>query len=170
MNPKLEEIFAEPGKAYLRPEELSVFSRFVSSLPERINVYRRLRSDELSLMQAVADALQQQFPQESEERLKRSIQNGILILRCSAMAMLMDNPDFVTKRLETWLPETIEIYGTQAINETLYQLIKQQLSQRFTPQQRSLLFPGIDSAKALFPSHKEGKVPVATDDTLVSLF
>ncbi|MEM9005617.1 MAG: hypothetical protein AAGE59_19095 [Cyanobacteria bacterium P01_F01_bin.86] len=165
MNPQLETLFREPEKAYLRPDELNALSHFVSSLPERINFYRRLRSEELSLMQAVADALEQQFPQESEARLLRSVQNGILLLRCAAMAMLIDNPDFVTRRLGTWLPEMVAAYETQALDNTLYQLIKQHLSERFTTSQTTLLFPGINAAQA-FLSEPE----LEAEETLVSLF
>ena len=172
MNPQLEMLFNEPEKAYLRSDELNTLSRFVSSLPERINFYRRLRNEELTLMQAVADALEKQFSQESEERLKRSLQNGILILRCAAMAMLMDDPDFVTKRLGAWLPDIVAAYDIQAIDTALYQLIKQHLAERFTSQQTALLFPGITSAQALFSPEEadEDEDAGLTSETLVSLF
>ncbi|MEM6437342.1 MAG: hypothetical protein AAF773_26315, partial [Cyanobacteria bacterium P01_D01_bin.115] len=91
MNPKLASLFDEPEKAYLQPHELNALSQLVSSLPDRINLYRRLRNEELTLMQAVADALQQKFAQESEDKLKRSLQNGMLMVRYAAMAMLTDD-------------------------------------------------------------------------------
>ena len=164
VNPQLETLFSEPEKAYLRPDELNALSRFVSSLPERINFYRRLRNDELALMQAVADALEQQFPQESKERLTRSLQNGILLLRCAAMAMLIDNPDFVSRRLGAWLPEMVAAYDTYAIDTALYQLIKQHLAERFSTPQTSLLFPGINAAQALLSS-----ASTEAEETLVGL-
>lgn len=170
MNPQLEALFIEPEKAYLRPDELNTLSRFVSSLPERINFYRRLRSEELTLMQTVADALQQQFPQESEERLKRSLKNGILVVRCAALAMLADDPNLVTNRLTTWLPEITEAYGIQAIDEALYRLIKQHFSERYTPQQMAFLSPGIEAAQALLSPQGEASDATVTTETLVSLF
>ena len=171
MNPQLEILFSEPEKAYLRPDDLNALSRFVSSLPERINFYRRLRNEELTLMQATANALEKQFPQESEERLKRSLQNGILLLRCAAMAMLMDDPSFVTRRLGSWLPDIVAAYDIQTIDTALYQLIKQQIAERFTSQQTILLFPGINAAQALFASaEQEEEETDLTSETLVGLF
>lgn len=164
----LDILFGEPQKAYLRPEDLNLLSQFVSSLPERINFYRRLRNEEATLLQAVADSLQQQFPEEPEGRLKRSLQNGVLILRHAAMAMLMDDPDFVARRLASWLPEVAQGYGTESIDRALGQLIKQHFAGRFSPQQLSLLFPGIDAALNLLTPVSKAQSPV--DDTLVSLF
>lgn len=168
MNPLLDALFYEPQKAYLGSADLGKLSHFVSSLPERINFYRRLRNEEVVLMQSVADSLGQQFPQESEARLKRSLQNGILVLRCAAMGMLMDDTAFSTRRLSAWFPGIVEGHGTQAIDRALYPLLKQQFSGRFTPEQMALLSPGIDAAIALLSVSAEEAE--ATDETLVSLF
>jgi len=172
MNPKLETLFDEPEKAYLQTDELNALSQFVSSLPERINLYQRLRNEEVTLMQGVADALQQKFSQESEDKLKRSLQNGILMVRYAAMAMLTDDVDMVTKRLETWLPEIIAAYETRAIDIALYQLIKEQFGGRFSPAQMALLSPHLDAAERLItatatPDAAEEEI---TSETLVGLF
>ncbi|WP_008317416.1 hypothetical protein [Leptolyngbya sp. PCC 6406] len=169
MNPALSALFDEPEKRYLQPNELNVLSQYVGSLPERIAVYRQLRDEELTLMQQVADTLQQQFPQESEDLLKRSIQNGLLALRYAAMALLTDDTDLVTRRLQSWLPDMVEAYGTLAIDQALHALLTQQLSRRFTAPQMALLTPGLAAAKAMLnPTHA-----VATDTTdapLVGMF
>ena len=171
MNPKLEALFDEPEKAYLQPDELNALSQFVSSLPERINFYRRLRNEEITLMQAVADALQKQFPQESEEQLKRSLQNGILAVRYAAMAMLTDDADLVAKRLEAWLPDMVAAYGTQAIDQALYQLIRQQFAGRFSPAQMAFLTPGLEVVQRLVGAGAAVNDDAdLTSETLVSLF
>lgn len=172
MNPKLEALFDEPEKAYLQAEELNALSQFVSSLPERINFYQRLRNEEVTLMQAVADALQQKFPQESEDKLKRSLQNAILMVRYAAMAMLTDDVDMVTKRLATWLPEIVAAYDTQAIDAALYALIKEQFAGRFSPAQMALLSPGVDAAERLITGGQSSTEPEEeiTSESLVGLF
>ncbi|RZM78594.1 hypothetical protein [Leptolyngbya iicbica] len=172
MNPKLEALFDEPEKGYLQADELNALSQFVSSLPERINFYQRLRNEEVTLMQSVADALQKQFPQESEEKLKRSLQNGILMVRYAAMAMLTDDIDMVTKRLEGWLPEIVEAYNTQAIDIALYQLIKTQFAGRFSPAQMALLTPGLDAAERLIAGGQlnDESAEAITSESLIGLF
>ena len=149
MNPTLNALFDEPEKRYLSADDLNLLSQYVGSLPERITVYRQLRTDEVAVMQPVADALQAQFPNVSEAMLKRALQNGMLALRYAAMAMLMEDPTFVTKRLQTWLPEMVAAYGTGDIDQTLHQLLQKQLAQRLTGEQWALLRPGLSAATAL---------------------
>lgn len=168
MNQMLSSLFYQPHNGYLKPEELSQFSQFVASLPERVNFYRRLRHEELALMQTVADALEQKFPQEPAAQLQRSLQSGILVLRYAAMAMLMDDPQFVTRRLDPWLPDISQGYDTGALDNALYLLMKQQFAARFSSEQMALLNPGLDAALALI-SPTADAVPVDAE-ALSSLF
>lgn len=174
MNPLLETLFSEPEKAYLRPDEITTMSQFVSSLPERINLYRSLRNEELSLMQPIANALTERFAQVPEVRLRRSVQNGILVLRYAAMAMLVGDASFVTKRLYPWLPEIAAAYGTHDIDLALYEMLKRSITERFTPLKAMLLMPGIETAQELLTSPVKGDDADAhtelTSETLVSLF
>ncbi|MGD1908291.1 MAG: hypothetical protein ACFB0C_20195 [Leptolyngbyaceae cyanobacterium] len=149
MNPTLETLFDEPEKRYLQSDELNLLSQYVSSVPERIKVYRQLRDSEVQVMQPVADQLQQRFSKVPEAALKRSIQNGLLVLRYAAMAMLMDDPSFMTKRLQSWLPEMVAAYDTLAVDEALHQLLAQRLSSSLTGQQFALISPALEVTQQL---------------------
>ncbi len=149
MNPTLNALFDEPEKRYLQADELNLLSQYVASLPERVVVYRRLRDEEVSLMQQVADTLEGQFPGETPEKLTRTVQNGLLVMRYSAMAMLMDDDSLVTKRLQSWLPDMVAAYETQTLELALYDLIEQTLGQRLTPTQMGFFRPGLGAARAL---------------------
>lgn len=155
MNPKLDALFNEPEKRYLNADELSVLSQYVSSIPERMKVYRLLRDQEVALLQPVADALQQQMPDASEAVLERSVRSGLLILRYAAMAMLMDDEQFVDNRLQGWLPEIAKAYNTQAVDQKLFEILTQRLAQALPPQQMSLLKPCLAKAQALLSSSRE---------------
>lgn len=155
MNSKLEALFNEPEKRYLNSDELSSLSQYVSSVPERLNVYRQLRDKEVQLLQPVVDTIQQQMPDVAESTLERSVQNMMLILRYSAMAMLVDDLEFMDKRLQGWLPEMVKAFGTQAINQKLFELLNQKLTQALSPQQLNLLKPNLDRAQALMNSSRE---------------
>lgn len=149
MNPTIEALFDEPEKRYLQPDELNLLSQYVSSVPERIKIYRQLRDNEIQIMQPVADQLQKRFSQVPEASLKRSIQNGLLVLRYAAMAMLMDDPGSMTQRLQSWLPEIVAAYDTLMVDEALHQLLAQRLSSAFSAQQFALLSPALETAKQL---------------------
>lgn len=147
MNPKLQTLFDEPEKRYLGTEELNLLSQYVGSLPERIKVYRQLRDQELSLMQQVADQLQQSIPEASVELQERAIKTALLVLRYSAMAMLLDDPAFVEQRLEGWLRPILAAYETQSVDTVLHELLNQQLTQLLTTQQMGLLAPSLKQAQ-----------------------
>lgn len=167
MNPTLEALFDEPEKRYLQSDELNVLSQYVSSVPERIKTYRQLRDSEVQTLQPIADQLQQQFSEVPEAALKRSIQNGLLVLRYAAMAMLMDDPGLMTKRLQSWLPEMVTAFDTLAVDEALHQLLAQRLSSTLTAQQFALLSPALAMAKQLLKGAPS--TPVASEAPLVGI-
>jgi hypothetical protein len=151
---KLDALFEAPDKRYLDSNDLNVLSQYVSSIPERVNVYRILRDQEVSIMQAVADALQQQTNQ-SEPLVERSVRNGLMVMRYAAMAMLLDDQTFVEERLRGWLPEIVKAYETQTLDRQLFQLLEQKLATVLTPPQLHLLKPVLQKAQAIMLDTRE---------------
>ncbi|MBD2460986.1 hypothetical protein H6G89_08010 [Oscillatoria sp. FACHB-1407] len=147
MHPQIESIFDEAENRYLKPEELSTLGQYVDSLPERLETYRIIRDRELDIMQAVADQLQIELPNEKVEVLERSIKNALLTLRYCAMGMLLNDEALVKERLISWLSQTIKVYNTQVVDSTLHRLLNQQLSQVLTPKQVMLINTTLNSAQ-----------------------
>jgi hypothetical protein len=145
---KLDSLFENAEKPYLDANDLTLLSQYVSSIPERIAVYRILRDQEIAIMQPIADALQQRT-QEPEEKVERSVRNGLMALRYVAMAMLLDDSAFVEGRLQGWLPEMVKAHETQALDQQLFQLLDQQLAKVLSPAQMNLLKPGLTKAREL---------------------
>ena len=160
---KLDALFNDPEKTYLDTNDLTLLSQYVSSIPERIAVYRVLRDQELAIMQPIADALLQRSG-EPEAKVERSVRNGLMVLRYVAMAMLLDDSDFVEGRLRGWLPEMVKAHETQPLDQLLFQLLDQQLPKVLTPAQINLLRPGLAKAKNLVLGTSE-----AAADPLASL-
>jgi len=155
MHNKLETLFNEPEKRYLDTKELSMLSQYVSSLPERITVYRLLRDQEVAIMQPVADAVQQRVPDASDTMIEQSVRHGLMVLRYVAMAMLLDDDAFVDERLKGWLPEIVKAYGTQAVDQELFSLLKQQFNRLLNPAQLGLLTPSLNRAETLLMTSRE---------------
>ena len=151
---KLDTLFDAPDKHYLDANDLSTLSQYVSSIPERMAVYRTLRDQEIAIMQPIADALQQQGGH-AEPLVERSVRNGLMVLRYAAMAMLLDDDAFVADRLQGWLPEMVKAYETQAVDQQLFQLLNRQLSKLFTPAQVNLLKPSLEQAQSLMLDTRE---------------
>jgi len=148
MHPQLESIFNEAETRYLKVEELGPLDHYVTSLPDRLETYRMLRDRETTIMQTVADNLVAMFPNEKTERLERSIKHAMLVLRYSAMGMLLEDETFIQDRLKGWLSETVKAYNTYDIERKLYALLDQQLANSLSSQQVSLLKPMLNLAQA----------------------
>lgn len=161
MNQILEQLFKEPEKKALTPQELSLLSKFVSSLPERIKLYRQLREQETKLMQKVVDQLPSDLTQDSTSALEQSVKQSILMLRYAAMGMLVDDQQLAKNRLEGWLPTMAETYQTQAIDQALYQQLLSQLKSILSNKQMMLLQPGLELAQKLI-------APTETDPPLTA--
>lgn len=151
---KLDALFDSPDKQYLDASDLSTLSQYVSSLPERMAVYRTLRDQEIAIMQPIADALEQRAGH-PEAMVERSVRNGLMVLRYAAMAMLLDDEGFVDDRLQGWLPEMVKAYETQAADQMLFQLLQQQLGKVFSPAQLGLLKPSLEKAQSLMLNTRE---------------
>lgn len=147
MHPQITQLFDEAESRYLKPDEIGTVHQYITSLPERLDAYRSLRDQELDLMQRVANQLQHDA-NISIETLERSLKHALLLLRSSAMAMLLDDETYLQKRLLQWLTPTMQVYQSQAIPErsaaidtALYRSLNQQLQQTLTPQQLQRLKP-----------------------------
>lgn len=161
MHPQIQALFDEAEHRYLKPDELSVINQYVDSLPERLNAYRHLRDQELTVMQKVAEQLQQELPQEKIENLERTIKNALLMLRCCGMAMLLADTAYLQERLLNWVGQSMQVYNTAPIDAVLYRLLNQQLSQSLPSKQLSLLSPLLVMAQKTLL--QQATAPVAHD-------
>ena len=141
MHPQIDSIFDDAESRYLKPEELKIVSQYVESLPARLEVYRRLRDQEIEIMQWAADQLQTAMPQEKPEILERSIKNALLMLRYCAMSMLLNDGNLIQERYVAWIAEVNQVYKTDAIDKTLNQYLNQRLNQVLGAKGMSLLKP-----------------------------
>jgi hypothetical protein len=152
MNPQIEAVFDDAENRYLKPEELGLISQYTHSIPARLETYQRLRDHELEIMQWVADQLEAEMPIESVDNLKRSIKNGLLMLRCCAMAMLVNDEGLIRDRFLVWVRPMTTVYGSHPIDMTLYRLMNHRLNQVLDGEQMGLLMPMLAYAQNALPS------------------
>lgn len=157
MHPQIEAMFDEAENRYLKPEELNCLNQYVESLPNRLETYRYLRDQEVMIMQDVAEKLETQFSNEDIVTLERCLKNALLILRYSAMGMLLNDDNFIRHRLLNWLEGTAKAYQTEAIDQVLYQFLNARLNDVLTAAQVQLLMSHLQLAEGVlvgqFPVH-----------------
>jgi hypothetical protein len=112
MNFKLDALFDATDKPYLDDNALGVITQYISSVPDRLKIYGLIRDNEVNIMQPIADALQQ-MPNQSDVLVERSVRNGLMVMRYMAMAMVLDDTNYLEERLEGWLPDIVKVYDTK---------------------------------------------------------
>ncbi|WNZ45709.1 hypothetical protein Q2T42_28375 [Leptolyngbya boryana CZ1] len=161
MQSPLEGVFDEADNRYLKPEELQAIGQYVASISERTSAYRALRDHEIDLVQRAADELQLELPSIETTALERTIKYGMLILRQCAMGMLLNDAEYVQKRLLNWLKDAISLHQDQKINAVFFRLIQQQLRFSLNAQQVALLEPFLSLVDPVIPAQEEEMLTVA---------
>ena len=147
MMPKIEELINQAQDRYLASDELGLMESYISSLPDRLKLYKIIRDREINLLQAVADQVSTELPSVTDEDLETGIKNLILVLRYSSMAMLLNDENFLKQRLLNWLEGIMSMHDMRRLNETLYKLLNQKLREQFSPSQLALIQPLITAAQ-----------------------
>jgi hypothetical protein len=147
MQATIEHIFDDVENRYLPQESLKQVHLYVKSLPERITAYRTLRDRETVILQKVADQLQKTFPDVPQEALERSLRYAMLTLRQCAMAMLMEDHNYLEDQLISWLRESVVIHGTAKVDRVLYSYLKKVMVQALSAKQFTLLNPLVEQVE-----------------------
>ncbi|MBE9222232.1 phycobilisome protein [Cyanobacterium stanieri LEGE 03274] len=147
MYPELQLLIHEAEFNYLQSNDLETFSKCINSLQGKMDIYRLLRDREIEIFQIVADKLVAKFSDSQEKALEISLQHWLLITRYSAMAMLLNNPEFLERRLLEWLTDVVEARESQSIDSAVHSLLITELKQALNPSQIADLEPFLNQAK-----------------------
>ncbi|TAE53530.1 MAG: phycobilisome protein [Oscillatoriales cyanobacterium] len=146
---EIEALLDQAETRFLKGEELIAFKRQAAILAQRLKIYEFLREKEASIFQPIANKLQEKFPDEKEENLERSLKHWVLVLRYCAMAMLLNDRDFLEQRLLDWVSGIVEAHQTQKIEATVCNMLQTRLKELLSEQARALLQPFFDQAKSM---------------------
>jgi hypothetical protein len=147
MHPKIEALMDEAENRYLKPEEMEALKHYAVSIAQSLKVYESLRDQEVAIFQPIADQLVKAFPDVSQEILERSLKQWLLVLRYCAMAMLLNDREFLQQRLLDWLKGLVQTHQTGEIEAQLYQLLLSRLKSLLSPQALALLQPFLTQAQ-----------------------
>jgi hypothetical protein len=145
--PKIQELINQAQDRYLASEELGLMESYISSLPDRLKLYKFIRDREIDILQTVADQVTSELPNVAVEDLENGIKNLILVVRYCSMAMLLNDESFLKQRLLDWLEGIMSMRDMRRLNETLYKLLNQVMRQQLSPTQLALIQPLITAAQ-----------------------
>ncbi|MGB7416641.1 MAG: phycobilisome protein [Thermosynechococcaceae cyanobacterium] len=147
MQSDFERFLRDAEDHYLQKSDIAEFKQQVSDLDQRLQTYEYLRDQELKIWQPIADQLQASCPEESPQQLEQALQHWIAALRSGAMAMLLNDPEFLQHRLLEWLTDIAQAHQINALVDQLGQLLEIRLKKMLSEPQWLLIQPYLNQAQ-----------------------
>ena len=147
MYPEIKILLNQAEQQYLQPQDIETFKHHVLSISTRLEAYELLRDNEVALIQPIADRLLSIFPQEKQENLVRALKHWLSVMRYCAMAMLLNNPEFLQRSLLEWLTDIVQVHQTQAIEMAIYELLQVHLPEYLNSEHMALVQPFLAQAE-----------------------
>ncbi|MFM7887353.1 MAG: hypothetical protein ACKPCM_11820 [Pseudanabaena sp.] len=79
MIPKIQELINQAQDRFLTSDELGLMESYVSSLPDRLKLYKLIRDREIDILQSVADQVPSEIPNVTLEDLELGIKNLVIV-------------------------------------------------------------------------------------------
>lgn len=149
MNTALQSLIYAADDHYLSDADLDRFNKDVQALGDRLETYEYIRDRELSLLQPAVDYLTEEFLGSDPKLLERAVIHWLSILRYASMAMLLNNAEYLSRRILEWLPDLVEVYQLRDMELALYRLLQVQLKSSLSPEQLALIKPYLEEAYAV---------------------
>jgi hypothetical protein len=148
MHPEIRNLLYDAEIAYLQTSDLKRFKAVVASLQKRMETYQCLRDREIEIFQPIADQLIEAFPKENPRLIERALKHWLSVMRYCAMAMLLNNPEFLQHRLLEWLTDIVQVNQMSAIENYLCESLQFSLKHTLSAEQLLSIEPFLEQAKA----------------------
>ncbi|EKQ70029.1 putative transcriptional regulator with Zn ribbon and ATP-cone domains [Leptolyngbyaceae cyanobacterium JSC-12] len=130
---------------YATDEELKMIIDFVRSFQLRAQTYQQLQAAEAQIVQQVYAKIKASEPSllmsgdaDVSAKWKR---DTIRVLRYSAIAMLLDDPDSLREKLLFWMRTIMKAFGAERSCNVTYAVMQEVVKQHLSPAQASLFCP-----------------------------
>ena len=140
----IDSILHKAEDEYLEQQDLANFKGQIFALEKRLQVYEIISSKETEIFQSIATRLANN-PDEPD-KIRLGLKHWLMVMRYCAMAMLLDNPDYLKYRLE-WLSEQVEAYQTKAIEQKIFELLQKRFQKVLDSEQLSILKPYLEQTR-----------------------
>ena len=70
-------------------------------------------------------------------------------MRYCAMAMLLNNPEYLQRSVLEWLTDMVQAHQMQSVESTIYDLLLSQLQKMLSRQQFASIEPFLEQSKAI---------------------
>ena len=149
MHSDLKNLLQQAEENYLEERQIKQFQIFTVDLAHRLKTYELLRDNEVEIFQPIADELTRAYPQQSSQLIEKALKHWLSIMRYCAMAMLLNNPEYLQRSVLEWLTDMVQAHQMQSVESTIYDLLLSQLQKMLSRQQFASIEPFLEQSKAI---------------------
>lgn len=142
---QLEKLSLNTDGRYATDEELAFVNVYIQSFGMRAQTYQTLQLVEAAIVQQVEVKMRlldpNLFRSGNEDVSAKWKRDTVRVLRYSAVAMLMNDPDTLRERFLFWFTTIMKAFGAQKSCNATYEVMQGVVKQHLTPIQVSLFCP-----------------------------
>lgn len=142
---QLEKLSLDTDGRYASDEELQFVCDYMRSFSLRLQTYEQLQSVEAAIVQQVEEKLRSRDPNffrsGTDNLSAKWKRDTVRVLRYSAVAMLMNDPETLRERFLFWFQTIMKAFGAQKSCNATYEAMQEVVKQHLTPIQASLFCP-----------------------------
>ena len=142
---QLEKLSLNTDGRYASDEELQFVGDYMQSFSLRLQTYQQLQSVEAAIVQQVEAKLRSRDPNffrsSNDDLSAKWKRDTVRVLRYSAVAMLMNDPETLRERFLFWFQTIMKAFGAQKSCNATYEAMQDVVKQHLTPIQASLFCP-----------------------------
>ena len=158
MYPALQELIHQAESKYLQQDDLNNLQIEIARLRQRTLIYKTLRDQELTIFQDIADCLIEESSPENHLTIENYLHHWLRATRYCAMAMLLNDRDFLERHLLEWLTDILAVSQDQNISSKLFNLLLKKLGKVFSEKELEFLTPFLNQANNYLSKNQSLKV------------
>lgn len=142
---QLHKLSRDVDGRYATDDELQFVGEYLKRYRLRLETYQRLQAVESIVVQQVYAKMRSidptLFMHGKEDISQKWRLDTIRVLRYSAIAMLLNDPDTLRERLLLWMQSIMKAFGAQRGCRITYEVMQDVIKQHLTPSQAGIFCP-----------------------------
>jgi hypothetical protein len=150
---QLKKLSRDADGRYATDEELRFIVEYLKTYSLRLQTYQRLQEVEATIVQQVYNRMRALDPdlfRHGEEDISgKWKRDTIRVMRYSAIAMLLNDPDTLCERLLFWFQTIMKAFGAQRSSRLTYEVMQEVVRKHLTPDQAGIFCPILEVNRQL---------------------
>jgi hypothetical protein len=142
---QLQKLSRDVDGRYATDDELRFIVDYLRSYGVRLQTYQRLQQIEPVIVQEVYQKMRAidpyLFTSSDDDVSVKWKRDTIRVMRYSAVAMLLNDPDALCERLLYWMQTIMRAFGAQKSCKITYGVMQEIVKRHLTPEQASVFCP-----------------------------